>query len=162
MHYAAVDPGDGSLARAADAILTAADFRGEIPFPAQGLPSFSCDRLRLTPFVERPLRLHTSWFARLPPQQAPPGFKPLRFDEIYRGWARRRLYKAMNATADRDFDFWERGESERDPAVSYWEEREGASPLERASPRTARRHAEDERFHGREWPRHSPISAQRR
>ncbi|MGB1548441.1 MAG: MMPL family transporter, partial [Alphaproteobacteria bacterium] len=37
----------------ADSIRTAADYRTEIPFPANGLPTFDDDALRLQPFIER-------------------------------------------------------------------------------------------------------------
>ena len=102
----ALETGDGMLAEIADSVKTAADYDAEIPFPSNGLPDFSSSTLRLQPFVERPLALATSWFARLPPQQVPPGFRPLPWQGILRRWARRDICKSLNKTADRDFDAW--------------------------------------------------------
>ena len=102
--FVAADTGDGVMVGIADSIRTAADFKAELPFPAQGLPDFSDQRLRLRPFAERPLHLDTSWFARLPPQQAPPGFAPMHFTSIVRGWGRRRMCNALNSMADHGFD----------------------------------------------------------
>ena len=75
---AAQDEGDGEMTAIADEVRTAADYQAELPFPAQGLPSYTGVTLRLRRFVERPLSLHTSWLLRLPPQSVPPGFKPKR------------------------------------------------------------------------------------
>ena len=111
--FAALDRGDGDMMAIADSIRTAADYRAEIPFPAQGLPSFEDSSLRLLRFAERPLRLSTKWLARLPPQQVPPGFTPQPWTQIVRGWARRRVCKALNRTAARDFECWEKGESSK-------------------------------------------------
>ena len=108
---AAVDSGDGELVSMADSVKTADDYKAEIPFPSHGLPDFESSALRLQRFTERPLRLHTSWLARLPPQQVPPGFKPMPWTDILRGWARRRICGSLNDTADRDFDCWKHGES---------------------------------------------------
>jgi hypothetical protein len=95
----------------ADSVRTAADYRAELPFPAVGLPDFSSEALRLARFVERPLSLHTSWLARLPPQQVPPGFRPLPWQGIHRRWARREICDSLNMTAARDFESWARGET---------------------------------------------------
>ena len=111
--FAALDIGDGVMLDVADSVRTAADYAGEIPFPPQGLPRYTDARLRLRKFVERPLALHTSWFARLPPQRVPPSFRQLSFTEMMRGWARRRCCAAMNKTADRDFECWEHGETSK-------------------------------------------------
>ena len=81
------------------------------PSQRTGCPTFESSALRLQRFTERPLRLHTSWLARLPPQQVPPGFKPMPWTDILRGWARRRICGSLNDTADRDFDCWKHGES---------------------------------------------------
>ena len=108
---AAVDSGDGALVAIADGVRTAADLSAEIPFPANGMPRYDGPALRLQPFAERPLHLDTSWLARLPPQQTPPGFAPMPWTDIVRGWARRWCCEAMNATADRDFECWQHGES---------------------------------------------------
>jgi hypothetical protein len=102
----ALETGDGELTAIADSVKTAADYDAEIPFPLNGLPVFDSAALRLAPYIERPLHLCTSWFARLPPQQVPPGFTPLPWTGILRGWARRAICKGLNATADRDFDSW--------------------------------------------------------
>ena len=109
----AADHGSGELIAMATRVRTAADFQSEIPFPIYGLPDFSSSSLRLLPFVERPLNLHTSWLARLPPQQVPPGFKPRPWKGILRGWARRACSKALNQTADRDFECYNTGTSTR-------------------------------------------------
>ena len=109
----AADPGTGELIALADKVMTAADYRMELPFPVNGLPDFSSDSLRSLPFVERPLQLSTSWLVRLPPQQVPPGFKPRRWTEILRPWARRACCAALNQTADRDFECLTAGASAR-------------------------------------------------
>ena len=106
-----LDNGNGAMAAMADNVRTAADYEGEIPFPANGLPDFSDGTLRLLPFAERPLSLCTSWLARLPPQSVPPGFSPRSWLEILRPWARRLCSNALNATADRDFECWYKGSS---------------------------------------------------
>ena len=110
---AALDEGDGDLVALADSVKTAADLQAELPFPANGLPTFDDERLRLHPFIERPLNLDTSWLARLPPQQVPPGFRPLPWQGILRKWARRECCRSLNATADRDFECWDEGASQR-------------------------------------------------
>ena len=107
----AQDCGNGALIAMADNVRTAADYGDEIPFPANGLPEYADSALRLAPFAERPLSLSTTWLARLPPQQVPPGFKPTTFQGILRGWARRKICAAMNATADRDFECYNTGGS---------------------------------------------------
>ena len=107
----AADPGTGELIAMADKVMTAADYRMEIPFPVNGLPDFSCNSLRSLPFVERPLSLSTSWLVRLPPQQVPPGFVPLPWQKILRGWARRSICASLNRTAERDFECLETGAS---------------------------------------------------
>ena len=108
---AAADDGDGTMIAFADSIRTAADYEGELPFPRNGLPDYSSPTLRLLPMVERPLSLDTSWLARLPPQQVPPGFEPLPWQGIIRGWGRRLICESLNATANRDFQCWEHGAS---------------------------------------------------
>lgn len=114
----ALDAGDGELRRIAENVVTAADLQHELPFPSNGLPDFSDARLRLRRFAERPLNLSTSWLARLPPQQVPPGFTPMTWRQIMRGWMRRRCCNAMNKTADRDFECWTQGDSAR-PRPAY-------------------------------------------
>ena len=109
----ALDSGSGRLIAMADSVRTATDYADEIPFPAIGLPGYADIGLRLTPFAERPLHLSTTWLARLPPQQVPPGFKPLAWHDILRTCARRNICAALNATADRDFECWETGGSAR-------------------------------------------------
>ena len=112
-HLVAADPGTGELVAMADKVMTAADYRMEIPFPIHGLPDFSCASLRTLPFVERPLSLSTSWLARLPPQQVPPGFTPRPWRDILRGWARRAICASLNQTADHDFECYAAGASAR-------------------------------------------------
>ncbi|KOO26420.1 hypothetical protein Ctob_009367 [Chrysochromulina tobinii] len=107
----AADPGTGELIAMADKVMTAADYRMELPFPVNGLPDFSSSSLRTLPFVERPLQLSTSWLARLPPQQVPPGFKPQPWQNILRGWARRACCASLNQTASRDFECYANGSS---------------------------------------------------
>jgi hypothetical protein len=107
----AADPGTGELIAMADKVMTAADYRMELPFPVNGLPDFSSSSLRTLPFVERPLQLSTSWLARLPPQQVPPGFKPQPWTSILRGWARRACCASLNQTASRDFECYANGSS---------------------------------------------------
>ena len=109
----AVDDGSGEMVSIADSVRTAADYQAEIPFPANGLPSFASNSLRLRLFVERPLSLDTSYLARLPPQQVPPGFVPCKWNGILRGWVRRLCCASLNATGDRDFECWEKGGSEK-------------------------------------------------
>ena len=109
----AQDSGNGELIAMADNVRTAADYEDETPFPANGKPTYADNALRLAPFAERPLNLSTSWLARLPPQQVPPGFKPTTFQGILRGWARRKICAAINATADRDFECYASGGSAR-------------------------------------------------
>ena len=109
----AQDSGNGALIAMADNVRTAADYAEEIPFPANGQPMYADNALRLAPFAERPLSLSTTWLARLPPQQVPPGFKPTTFQGILRGWARRKICAAINATADRDFECYKTGGSAR-------------------------------------------------
>ena len=111
--FAALDDGDGEMIAIADSVRTAADYASEMQLPQQGFPSFGGSTLRLLPFIERPLSLHTSWFARLPQQSAPPGFRPLPFTAILRPWARRICCHAMNSTAERDFECWHRGHSDK-------------------------------------------------
>jgi hypothetical protein len=107
----AADPGTGDLIAMADKVMTAADYRMELPFPVNGLPDFSSGSIRTLPFVERPLQLSTSWLARLPPQQVPPGFKPQPWQNILRGWARRACCASLNQTASRDFECYASGSS---------------------------------------------------
>ena len=109
----AQDTGNGALIAMADSVRTAADYEDEIPFPANGLPTYVDSTLRLAPFAERPLSLSTTWLARLPPQQVPPGFKPMTWQGILRGWALRKICIALNATADRDYECYEKGSSAR-------------------------------------------------
>jgi hypothetical protein len=109
----AQDTGNGTLIAMADNVRTAADYGDEIPFPANGLPTYVDSALRLAPFAERPLSLSTTWLARLPPQQVPPGFKPMTWQGILRDWARRKCCAALNATADRDYECYETGSSAR-------------------------------------------------
>ena len=109
----AADPGTGELIAMADKVMTAADYRMELPFPVNGLPDFSCDSLRTLPYVERPLQLSTSWLARLPPQQVPPGSSPRPWTGILRPWARRACCASLNQTAERDFECLAAGASTR-------------------------------------------------
>ena len=108
---AAMDDGDGDMIAIADNVRTAADYRNEIPFPLNGLPTFTDPVLRMLRFVERPLSLSTRWFARLPPQSVPPGFAPMPWTSILRDWARRACCSAINKTGDREFDILKHGET---------------------------------------------------
>ena len=106
------DAGDGELIAIADSVITAFEIAGELPMPRQGFPSFDSHRLGSLPFI-RPLPLTTNWLVKLPPQPRPPGFKPLKQTQILRGWARRKICKAMDKTIDRDFDLWTQGHTNK-------------------------------------------------
>ena len=109
----AADDGDGVLAAMADRVVTAADMLGEIEPPLQGLPKYTDARLRVLPMGARAPRLTTAWLARLPPQAAPPGFRPRPWTDIITPWGRRMITASLNATADREFELWHDGATER-------------------------------------------------
>ena len=111
--FIAADPGDGSLAAIGENVRSAADLAAEIEPPRQGLPVFTAELLRLLPFIDRPMPLCTQYLARLPAQQAPAGFQPKTWTEIIRPWGRRLICSAINGTADREFDIWYHGSTNR-------------------------------------------------
>ena len=117
-YFRNADNGDGALIAIADNIITAHELQQELPHPAGGLPNFGQRLLRLRPYAERPLHLHTSWLARLPPQQLPAGFRPRAYDEIVAPWGRRIIAKTIDNTRARDLECWRHGESTR-PRPKY-------------------------------------------
>ena len=92
----AADNGTGLTAGLAVDVRTAADYAAELPIPPQGLPSFTDPSLLFLEAPQRPPPLHTSWLARLPPQQVPPGFTSVSYTDALRLWARRMIADNKN------------------------------------------------------------------
>jgi hypothetical protein len=108
----AADNGDGALVQWAENVVTAADFMHELLPPAQGLPDFSHDVLRLTELPQPPPPIGTEWLHSVPPQQVPPGLDEVEWWEVHTKWARDKLVAALNATAARGFETFSGGEPE--------------------------------------------------
>ena len=92
----AADGGTNLIARICEDVRCAADFAAELPTPPQGMPTYTDPSLLLVRVLERPLELHRDWIHQMPPQQAPPGFKPLRWNEALRDWAVRLIVTHRN------------------------------------------------------------------
>ena len=90
------DNGSGLIEGFRSCVRTAADYAAELPVPAQGLPNFASTNSLFVAAPQRPLPLHRDWLHRLPPQAVPPGFQPLRYDQVLRGWSRRMIARAYN------------------------------------------------------------------
>ena len=107
----AADNGTGLVERFRANVRTAADYADELPVPAQGLPTFHAERSLFVSAPQRPPPLDRKWLHRLPPQQVPPGFVPLRYDQVLRGWARRMVATTYNKNIVYDGFCFEHGES---------------------------------------------------
>jgi hypothetical protein len=105
------DTGDGLLIRFADACRGIASYGREIPVPPAQFQDIKYSAYALALLPERPLPLVTDWLVKAPPQPLPPGYKPLPWSALVRGWARRRIIDTLNAEARREHELWVQGES---------------------------------------------------
>ena len=110
--FEAADAGSGLLAPFLGNIQTAFTRRHELHPPEQGLPRLDAAHYSVMPYPDPPMPLHTTYLARVPPQQLPDGFpESLAWTEVARLWHRRMLTKAIQMNAEHDFECYERGDS---------------------------------------------------
>lgn len=107
----AADNGTGLVQSFRAEVRTAADYASELPVPAQGLPTFTDEACLMAWAPQRPPPLTRDWLHRLPPQAVPPGFVPLRYDQVLRGWARRMASKTLNDGMVYDAACFQHGET---------------------------------------------------
>ena len=82
--------------------------------PTQGLPTLPDAVVRMLTVIPPPAPLITEWLHTLPPQHVPPGC-PTRVHahDLIRGWGRRLIATALNATLAVDLDCWRHGTSSK-------------------------------------------------
>ena len=86
----------------------------ELQPPEQGLPRLDPAHYAMMPYPDAPMPLHTSYLARVPPQQLPEGFpETLRWVEVLRTWTRRMLVRAIGMNAEHDFECYDAGWSDK-------------------------------------------------
>lgn len=107
----AADQGSGLTQGITADVRTAADFLDELPMPAQGLPQIEAADCMHIPSPERPLPLDRDWLHVLPPQAVPPGFTPLRIQQVLRGWCLRMSLNIMNRNMAYDAHCFIHGEA---------------------------------------------------
>ena len=105
------DNGSGLIEGFRSCVRTAADYTAELPAPAQGLPLYVATACLFVSAPQRPPPLIREWLHRLPPQAVPPGFQPLRYEQILRGWARRITAQKYNYNIIYDGFCFEHGET---------------------------------------------------
>jgi hypothetical protein len=137
--YSAVNTSDDLLMPFITNVVTAADVADELQFPPQGPLPPRADVVALVPYPEPPPPVHTDYLARMPPQQAPPGF-PQSFaeNEVLHGWACRLIHTAIGKEARHSFECFRQGASsvKREPffalgagAFRRWAPPSGGPPI---------------------------------
>ena len=108
------DDGSGLLLPFMANIHTAFTRRRELQPPAQGLPFLDPAHYSMMPYPDPPMPLHTSYLARMPPQQLPEGFpESFAWDEVAKEWLRRMMAAAIQMNAEHDFECYEHGWSDK-------------------------------------------------
>ena len=108
------DGGTGILDAFVGNIHTAFTRAHELQPPEQGLPRLDPAHYAMMPYPDAPMPLHTSYLARVPPQQLPEGFpETLRWVEVLRTWTRRMLVRAIGMNAEHDFECYDAGWSDK-------------------------------------------------
>ena len=111
--FESADAGSGLLAPFLACANTAATLHEDLVPPPQGLPRLDVQVISMLAYPLPPAPLHTSYIARMPPQQLPPGFPTsFTYEQVLAGWGRRLIADCISKTAAHDFEAYRQGWSE--------------------------------------------------